>query len=265
MLKYLGAMYYKTLHGDATASDVARAVASVHDEAVRRPEELPPLQRENPGGRTGRWRVRDVMRTEAVTVEEGTPARGIARLISEYRVSALPVLAGQGKVIGVVSEADLIRSADRRRAILARLPGRSGEPDSDTAAQLMTSPAITIDPDAPLAAAARLMDQRRLRMLPVVNSAGDLLGVVSRRNLLSIFLRPDEEIAGEVRAVLGDILFIDSGTVTVSAQDGVVTLAGQVEQEDSRRAAVQLAGEIDGVLSVIDKLSAPPEAERGSR
>jgi len=265
MLKYLGAMYYKTLHGDATASDVARAVASVHDEAVRRPEELPPLQRENPGGRTGRWRVRDVMRTEAVTVEEGTPAREIARLISEYRVSALPVLAGQGKVIGVVSEADLIRSADRRRAILARLPGRSGEPDSDTAAQLMTSPAITIDPDAPLAAAARLMDQRRLRMLPVVNSAGDLLGVVSRWNLLSIFLRPDEEIAGEVRAVLGDILFIDSGTVTVSAQDGVVTLAGQVEQEDSRRAAVQLAGEIDGVLSVIDKLSAPPEAERGSR
>ncbi len=126
----------------------------------------------------------------------------------------------------------------------------------------MTSPAITIHPDAPIAAAARLMDQHRLRLLPVVNPEGDLLGVVSRRNLLSIFLRPDEEIAGEVRAVLGDILLIEDGTVTVSAQDGVVTLAGQVAEEDSRRAAVRLAGEVDGVLNVIDKLSAPPDADR---
>ena len=98
-------------------------------------------------------------------------------------------------------------------------------------------------------------------MLPVVNPEGDLLGVVSRRNLLSIFLRPDEEIAGEVRAVLGDILLIENGTVTVSAQDGTVTLAGQIVQQDIRRAALRLAGEVDGVLNVIDKLSAPPGAD----
>jgi CBS domain-containing protein len=262
MLRHLGATYYQTLHGDARASEVASAVASVHDEAARRPEEFPLLQRGDQRRRTGRWRVRDVMRTSAVAVERRTPAREIARLMSEHRVSAVPVLAGRGRVLGVVSEADLLRSRARRRALLARLSGRSGRRDGDTAAELMTSPAITVHPDAPLAAAARLMDQRRLRMLPVVNPAGDLVGVVSRRNLLSIFLRPDEEIAGEVRAVLSDVLLIDDGTVTVSAQDGVVTLSGPAEQEDSRQAAVRLAGEVDGVLTVIDKLSAPPEADR---
>ena len=262
LLKQLGATYYQTLHGDAAAFEVARAVASVQAEAVRRPEEFPLLRREDHGRRTGRWRVRDVMRTAAVTAGRQTPAREIARLMSEHRVSAMPVVAGQGRVLGVVSEADLLRSRSSRRTVLGRLSGRSGTSGGDTAAQLMTSPAITIHPEAPLAAAARLMDEHRLRMLPVVTPVGDLIGVVSRRNLLSIFLRPDEEIAGEVRAVLGEILLIDDTAVTVSAQDGVVTLAGQVAEEDSRRVAVRLAGEVDGVLNVIDKLSAPPGPDR---
>ena len=197
-----------------------------------------------------------------MTAGRQTPAREIARLMSEHRVSAMPVVAGQGRVLGVVSEADLLRSRESHHGLRARLSGRSGKPRRETAAQLMTTPAITIHPDAPLAGAARLMDQHRLRMLPVVNPEGDLLGVVSRRNLLSIFLRPDEEIAGEVRAVLGDILLIEDGTVTVSVQDGVVTMSGQVAEDDSRRAAMRLAGEVDGVLSVIDDLSAPPEADR---
>ena len=115
MLRYLGATYYRALHGDGSAFDVARAVSSVQEEAVRRPEGFPLLGREEHGRRTGRWRVRDVMRTAAVTVPRHTPAPEIARLMSDHRVSAVPVSAPSGRVLGVVSEADLLRSAEPPR------------------------------------------------------------------------------------------------------------------------------------------------------
>jgi len=114
----------------------------------------------------------------------------------------------------------------------------------------MTAPAITIHPDAPLAAAARRMNEHRVRLLPVVTPEGDLLGVVSRRNLLSIFLRPDEDIADEVRTVLRDLLLIDEGKVTVSARDGTVTLDGQVADKSSHQAAIRVASDVDGVAHV---------------
>ena len=124
----------------------------------------------------------------------------------------------------------------------------------------MTSPAITIGPDAPLAAAARQMDQHHLRMLPVVETDGHLLGVVSRRNLLSVFLRTDKEIASEVRAVLHNVLLVPANSVTVSVRDGVVSLAGHVDTEATRRAAVKLAQDVFAVVEVIDKLSGPVAA-----
>jgi|SRR5450755_476377 CBS domain-containing protein len=258
MLKHLGATYYQTLQGEATASEVARAVDSVREEAGRHPGQFPDLGH---GGHGRRWLVRDVMRTKPVTVETRTRAREIAQLMSEHRVSAVPVVAGKGRVVGVVSEADLLRSRAGRRTVLSRAPGKAGQPDGATAEQLMTAPPIMIHPEAPLAAAARRMDQDHIRMLPVVDADEHLLGVVSRRNLLSIFLRPDEEIAAEVRAVLRNVLLINDGSVTVSARDGVVTLTGQVDRDSTRRAAVQLAGEVDAVTDVISKLSAPPVAE----
>jgi CBS-domain-containing membrane protein len=124
----------------------------------------------------------------------------------------------------------------------------------------MTSPAVTIHPGAPLAAAARRMTQHHIRLLPVVGPEGDLIGVVSRRNLLSIFLRKDDDIAEEVRTVLGDLLLIDQAKVAVSAQDGTVTLAGLAADEDSRRAAIRVASEVDGVAHVISELTVPPSA-----
>ena len=124
----------------------------------------------------------------------------------------------------------------------------------------MTSPAITISPDAPLAAAARRMTQHHIRLLPVVTPKGDLMGVISRRNLLSIFLRTDDDIAEEVRTVLGDLLLIDETVVTVSARDGTVTLAGLVADDDSRRAAIRVAGEIDGVAHVTSELTVQASA-----
>ena len=120
----------------------------------------------------------------------------------------------------------------------------------------MTAPAITIHPEAPLAAGARRMSEHHARLLPVVSPEGDPLGVVSRRNLLNIFLRPDEDIAAEIREALRDLLLIDEGKVTVSAREGTVTLDGEVAGEDARQAAIRAAGEVDGVAHVIGRLTA---------
>ena len=131
----------------------------------------------------------------------------------------------------------------------------------------MTSPAITIHPDATLPAAARLMNSRHLKRLPVVDAGtvfgggvgGNLIGIVSRCDLLSVFLRPDEDIAREVREMLTQILLADPASVTVRVRNGVVTLAGQLgsaEQHDLIRIAVRLTWDIDGVVDVVNKLGA---------
>ncbi len=202
------------------------------------------------------------MCTAAVTVERLTPAKEVARLMHEHRVSAVPVLTSKDQVASVVSEADLLRTREGRPATPRRRRLRSRGRGARTAGQLMTSPTIAIHPDAPIGAAARRMNSHRVRLLPVVDADGVMIGVVSRRNLLSIFLRTDEAITEEVLGVLTDVLLLDPGQLTVSTHNAVVTLAGQVTEEDSRRAAVRLAGDVDGVLTVLDKLSAAPLAQR---
>ena len=141
-------------------------------------------------------------------------------------------------VAGVVSEADLLSVLDQRARHAQLEPGgrlhrHAGDKKHRglTAGELMTSPAITIHPDATLPAAARLMNSRHLKRLPVVDSGGgglggNLVGIVSRCDLLSVFLRPDEDIAREVREMLAQILLADPASVTARVQNGVVTLAG---------------------------------------
>ena len=257
MLKHLGATYYQTLQGTATPSDVARALDSV-DREVRERGEHAEQQRAPRPHRTGRWRVRDVMTTQAITVDKRATGATMARLMSEHSINALPVLTGGQRVAGVVSEADLLRTQHRsggaRRGRLFGSRG-GGQPDNYTAAQLMTAPAVTIHPDAPLGAAARRMTEGNLTMLPVVDTNNELLGVVSRRDLLRVFLRPDEDLAAEVRHVLTDVLLIDPAAVTVTAHDGLVTLTGEVAREDLVAIAGRLAGEVDGVLAVVDNLT----------
>ncbi len=256
MLKHLGATYYQTLQGTATPSDVARALDSVEREARERGEHAGERLAPRPH-RTGRWRVRDVMTTDAITVDKHATGTTMARLMSEHSINALPVLTGGGRVAGVVSEADLLRTQHRpggrrRGRVLGR---RGGQPDSYTAGQLMTAPAVTIHPDAPLGAAARRMTDGNLTMLPVVDTDNELLGVVSRRDLLRVFLRPDEDLAADVRRVLTDVLLIDPAAVTISAHDGLVTLAGEVSRADQVAIAERLAGETDGVLAVVNNLT----------
>ena len=284
MLRHLGVKYYESLHGRATAADVSRAVVSVGDRTLEQSGERAATDASVTAGpharggkhHHGRWhhRVGDVMTTPVVTADRLTPYKAIAVLLAEHKISAVPVLVLGRHVAGVVSEADLLSVQDRR--------AREAQLDSGghlhwhagdkkhwglTAGELMTSPAITIHPDATLPAAARLMNSRHIKRLPVVEAGtvigggvgGKLIGIVSRCDLLSVFLRPDEDIAREAREMLSQIVLADPASVTARVRNGVVTLAGQLgsaEQHDLIRIAVRLTWDIDGVVDVVNKLGA---------
>ena len=123
----------------------------------------------------------------------------------------------------------------------------------------MTSPAVTIHPDATIAAAARLMNSHHIRCLPVVDADGKLVGIVSRRDLLSIFLRPDAEIARKVGEILTEVLPGGATCIEVAVRNGVVKLTGQTElasEEDLISIVVRLAWDVDGVVDVVNKVGA---------
>jgi CBS domain-containing protein len=240
MLRHLGAAYYESLHGRATRSDLNRALDTVeehlHEQAAEHPARPAPVHHHNDGTRHRRWarRVGDVMTTTVVTVDRITPYQEIDRLLTERRISGVPVLMMGRKVAGVVTEADLLAAEDEsaRQARLASAIGRRWrlrkQPHvSLTAGALMTAPAITIGPDATIPAAARLMNTHHIRRLPVVED-GKLVGIVSRRDLLSVFLRPDADIIHDVRQVLDELALTDPKAVIVTVKHGVVTLTGTV-------------------------------------
>jgi len=267
MLRHLGAAYYDSLHGRAAQADVTRALDSVADhlgeESPRHPvaASAAAAAQHAPGSRHhhGRWhsRVRDVMTTSVVTVDRITPYKEIAKLLTEHRISGVPVLTMGRHVAGVVSEGDLLAVRARNTGGRWRwLTGRKEEHQALVASQLMTSPAITIHPDAALAMAAGLMSAHHLRRLPVVDPDGRLLGIVSRRDLLSVFLRPDTEIAHQVREILTEVLPGGPTGVEVAVRGGVVTLAGEPElavDKDLIQIVVRLTRDVDGVVDVLDK------------
>ena len=141
------------------------------------------------------------MTTSVVSVDRAASGKEIASLLARHHIGGVPVLQLGRRVAGIVTEADLVAAAGPRRARLPRSGTRIG---SLAAVQLMTSPAITTHPD-PLARVARTMTDHRIRRLPVVDANDVLVGIVSRRDLLKVFLRPDAEIAGQVQELLADL------------------------------------------------------------
>ncbi|SEN75245.1 CBS domain-containing protein [Nonomuraea pusilla] len=220
-----------------------------------------------------RTTVKDVMTREVASVNGSTPFKDIAEVLIAHGVSAVPVVDGDNHVIGVVSEADLLRKQEfrdqyyeegYRPPLRARLRQRMAEDGGkarrkaagDTAAALMTAPAVTVPPDASVVAAARAMDEHGVKRLVVVAEDGTLEGVVSRHDLLRIFVRPDADIADEIREdVLGRSLWADTGDVRVSVRHGIVTLAGTMERRSDCAVAVRMAGRVDGVVDVVDDLT----------
>ncbi|MFW6204004.1 MAG: CBS domain-containing protein [Actinomycetota bacterium] len=199
------------------------------------------------------------MTTDVITVQRDAPFKEVARLLDEHSVSALPVLDADGRLVGIVSEADLLPKEYRDRpGRLARLMHRHElvKAEGDVAGDLMSSPAVTIGPDSSLADAAKLMMHERVKRLPVVSDSGDLIGIVSRADLVEAFLRPDEAIAREIdHEITSRVLLTEPGsTVDVTVDDGVVTLRGHLDRSTSVEIAEKLARSVDGVIGVKNEL-----------
>ncbi|MZF87709.1 CBS domain-containing protein [Streptomyces sp. SID5643] len=205
--------------------------------------------------------VSDVMTHTVVAVGRDAPFKDIVKLMQEWKVSALPVLAGEGRVIGVVSEADLLlkeefRDSDPDRSTQLRRLSDLAKAGGMTAADVMSTPAVTVHPDATLAQAARIMAQRKVKRLPVVNDEGLLEGVVSRADLLKVFLRTDGEIAEEIRQeILAPLFPTTPEPVLVNVADGVVTLTGRVGDTSLVPIVARLVRSVEGVVDVDVALS----------
>ncbi|MFC7259310.1 CBS domain-containing protein [Streptomyces lutosisoli] len=207
--------------------------------------------------------VSDVMTHTVAAIGRGANFKEIVQLMEQWKVSALPVLEGEGRVIGVVSEADLLpkeefRDGDPDRYTQIRRLSDLAKAGAVTAEDLMTSPALTIRANATLAQAARTMAHAKVKRLPVVDDLGKLEGVVSRGDLLKVFLRDDEEIAEEVRREVVSYLFrAPLSPVRVQVEDGVVTLTGRVRDTSLVPVAARLVRAIEGVVDVDFDLGGP--------
>jgi CBS domain-containing protein len=205
--------------------------------------------------------VADVMTIEVATIRATAGYKEIAVTLRRHGVSALPVVDADHRVIGVVSDSDLLDGQAARRLAtgairLAWQLRQWSATTAATAAGLMTAPAITVGPQMPVAEAAQLMRARRLRRLPVVDPRGRIAGIISRADLLSVFERPDEFIRDHVLTqVVANGFGLDMREFHVVVSSGLVTIAGPV---DHRATALRLIGavwQVDGVVGVRDRLS----------
>ncbi|MER5846393.1 CBS domain-containing protein [Streptomyces sp. NPDC002012] len=198
-----------------------------------------------------RYTVSDVMTHTAVAIGREASYKEIVELMHQWKVSAVPVLEGEGRVVGVVSEADLLPKEEFRQDA-PKLPDQleeASKADAVLAEELMSSPAVTVHPDATLDEAARIMARKRVKRLPVVNNLGMLEGVVSRSDLLKVFLRSDEEIDEEIRsAVVAELS--PSDRVEFSVLDGVVTLRGALRNRSLVPLLARAIRTVEGVVDV---------------
>ena len=206
--------------------------------------------------------VADVMTTMVHIAGPQTPFKLLVRLIEENRVSAIPIVDQRGMPIGIVSEADLLlkeRRSELEHPDLAHARKRREErtkADAVVASELMTSPPITVPVTTTLPEAARLMQERNVRRLVVVDGGGRIAGIVSRSDLLQVFLRTDEDLRREVREVLIPAVLLEATNgVHVDVRWNVVTLSGEVDRLSDARILARMTGDMDGVVSVIDNLT----------
>jgi CBS domain-containing protein len=227
--------------------------------SANRRDEVP-----GPGGHAKgerEWTVRDVMSSPAVHVPPNAPLKAVAELLLSERISAVPVVNAGGHLVGIVSEEDLLaKQIDSPAGVHAAWPatGHSAHElrrrrEALTAEQLMSSPVVCAHPDTTLRQAARTMCLRHLKRLPVVDGSS-LVGMVSRSDLLRVYLVPDEHLRRTAEHVLRGALALDSAGVAVGVRDGVVTVEGEVATHSEADLVARLLSRLDGVVGVEERV-----------
>jgi CBS domain-containing protein len=211
-------------------------------------------------------KVRDVMSTDVVTVQPDAPLKRAAELLVEHRISGLPVCDASGRVLGVLSEHDLLFKEsgppERPSGLFWWLVDERDydelvKPDARTAGEAMSEPALTIAPGRRVAEAARLMVEHRVNRLPVVADE-TLVGIVTRADLVRAFTRSDDDIAREIREdVFERVLWLDPNGIQVEVADGEVTIGGSVESDVDVALVERFVSRVPGVVSVTSTLRAP--------
>lgn len=204
------------------------------------------------------------MTVRVVTAYPGTPFKELARLMHEHAVSGLPVVDGDGRVVGIVTEADLLSAGEereqppsRRHRFLEwfidplRLAGIERRAPDLRARDVMTRDVVNVTPETSVTEAIRTLLDAGVKRLPVTAGAGTLVGIVSRHDLLTPVLRPDEDIRREiVDEVVFHTMWIDPATVRVRVENGVVHLEGQLERRSVKELLVEFVERVDGVVAV---------------
>jgi CBS domain-containing protein len=203
------------------------------------------------------------MTADAMSVDEEAPFKVIVDIMEAFGYNALPVVDNSRRVLGLVSSADLVPKIE--------FAGTEGQPHllegrrhrtardkaaATAAAELMTSPAVTVLPQTTLVEAAKIMDSAGLKRLPVVDELGRLTGMVTRSDLLKVFLRDDTEIQREIRTeVLADLVGVEPSQIHVEVDNGVVTLLGRLDRRSLIRSTIRHVERVAGVVDVVSHLS----------
>ena len=180
-------------------------------------------------------RAREIMTSPAITVKQEVPVRGAAALLVSHGFTALPVVDDDKRLIGIVTEADLLRN------------GYGDEAGASRVGDVMTTPAVGMDGDAQASVLARAMVDDHVRCFPIVDGS-QVVGVVTRRDLVRALARTDTTVSAEVQRVLD--LYGGGRKWTVVAQDGEATIGAENTDEETRNVLAALARSIHGVLRV---------------
>ena len=214
--------------------------------------------------------VQEIMTTRVIWVKKDATFREMAVALREHRVSAFPVVDDDHKVIGIVSEADMLtkEALGDEPGVLAGILHRRDQAKARgiTAGDLMTTAVVAVRPEDTVEHAAKLMYDRRVKRLPVTDAAGHLVGIISRADVLSVFNRPDEAIRKEITddVLLGEFL-TDPQIFSVTVKDGIVTLAGHPETSETGHEIVRRIRHLQGVVAVRDRLDYPPPERPADR
>jgi CBS domain-containing protein len=206
-------------------------------------------------------RVSELMTEQVLTIGPEAPIKDVAKILVEHGISGLPVCNIEGRVLGVISEGDILyKEHDPREGRIGGPLGWivDGAPDPAgyakatalTAEKAMTSPAVTIAPFESVAQAARIMCERHVNRLPVVK--GDqLVGIVTRADLVRAFTRSDAELQREIeKDIFERVMWIDAGRVEVTVQDGRAALSGRLDTRSDVDLLNKLVARVAGVVAV---------------